>query len=441
LFSLVTAAHAELFDVQKDWLNTYANTAAVAAGNDSWGNANGATAWHGGELSFNWTNYNISGQTTVGTVTTWNDGGQYLLNYYLPSTGQTSNQTTTVSTYTGYTVPFSAYNFTPGTTIQQQIGPVLANQLHNNQAPEGGGQSKMALPTNVSLSSFTPTSGTLQQIPHTEAPPSQANIFGFTTTAYAPTGSFTDGGGSVQKNTDGVFYDYGASVTTSTGEGLYVPTSSTSNTVTLTNFFAGASYVSWTAPQGGNVTVAAIASDHSSGDDGNPGFFIIDPSKGNFEASGAAQPGLLFSAPSMVPVSSSVTTGGVDPPATMQNYSPTSFIGGTVFDYNANEGGAYTPGIGGPTVNGSNDATIGLQLTTSNSFAVTAGETLYFVVDATTGAYGGHSNHAFGYGKDSTSISAQVNLIPTPEPGSAVLLALAGVGLVLAAWKRRRIAA
>jgi hypothetical protein len=458
---LVTGAHADTYNVATNWAQTYTSTAAVASGNDHWGLASGVgtqqTAWSAGTMSFNATNEwalngpasNFVNSTQGSGGGTSGDGAQYLLNYYLPSSGST---TTTANSYTGgttynYTVPFATYQFIPGTTIQQQVGATLANQassgksVYDAQPGNTGNSGKAILPSGVTVSSATTTSGTLQYIAATEKPGTNGNTIGFTTTSYNPSGGhFSDGGGSVQAATDGVFYNYGTSTASTGVSGLNFPTSSTSNSVVMSDFFAGPTYVAWTAPQGGYITIGVLASDHND-DDGNPGFYIIDPSKGNFET-GAAQPGLLFSAGAL---SFSNVQGSQVNPGTMQN-APVSYLGGTLNDYNPNMGTGYVPGAYGSataTTSGSNDPTIGLSWQSStNAMYVTTGETLFFVADTlASGLYDSHSNHIFGYGKDSVSLSANIVLQTVPEPGSIVLLGIAGIGLALAAWKRRRVAA
>jgi hypothetical protein len=67
--------------------------------------------------------------------------------------------------------------------------------------------------------------------------------------------------------------------------------------------------------------------------------------------------------------------------------------------------------------------------------SVTAGEILYFVADAD------HTNgNAHSYEGSQDPVNLALTIMTTPEPTSLVLCGLGGIGLFLAAWKRRRAA-
>jgi hypothetical protein len=422
LFSLVTVAQASvLFDAASDWKSTYATTSSVAASSSaSWGNGNGPTAWSAGELSWNWTNQEAGN----GTAST-----QILTDYYLPSTGYETNQSTNEATYY-YTVPFGAYTFTPGQTNQVAVGPTVTNQINYGKGPTGlgggGNQSALKLPSGTTISTAvgfttTTTQGYLQDIGKTSGPASDTSVEGFTTTSYNPTGGkFTDGGGSVQAAVSGVFYNYGNAVTSTSLSALNFPTSSSTDTLQISENFGGPTFVAWTAPQGGYVTISFSASDQTNSSDGNPGFYIITPN-------GTANPTFLFSASNYANTGSQTNNGN---PTSMQggliNYSA---LGGTLNT-------AYNPNLG---PSGSGDPTVGLQYTSAtNAIYVSTGQVLYFAADPGHNENPTHSNHTFGTGTDSVALSAQVTLSAVPEPTTFSLLGVAGVGLALAAWKRRR---
>jgi hypothetical protein len=424
------------FDAASDWKNTYANTAAVVASTTpTWGNVNGPAAWSAGNLSYNFTNFQVLGQAD-GTPA----NGNYFLNYYQPTTGhETSGGSTVTATYT-YTVPFQANPFTPGTTMHQQVGATLANQITFGHGSEASSTSLILAPnTTVGTGAFATTStfGSLTEVGAAKAVPSSTNTAGFTTTSYNPTGGkYSDGGGSIQAAATGVFYNYGASTSSTSLAALNFPSSSTYDVLQMTAGFSGPTYIAWTAPTGGFVTIGVTATTELAekascgfGLDGDPGFYIVDPSKGNFQdPTSLATPGLFVSAPNL----NNPGNGGQASPGDFQNYGETSSIGGSFAFSNPNQG----TGSSGTT--GFTDSMTWTSNT--NAVYVTSGETLYFVTDPATGQYLSHSNHAFGYGKDPIALSAQVTLV-TPEPSSIVLLGTAAVGLALAAWRRRRVVA
>ena len=95
-----------------------------------------------GELSWNWTNQ-------AATVTAGNL--QTLTSYYNPNTtGNLTSGNTVLETFT-YTVPFQAYQFDPGSTINQQVGQTFTQQLASGKKPEqaGGTSFPITLPTGV----------------------------------------------------------------------------------------------------------------------------------------------------------------------------------------------------------------------------------------------------------------------------------------------------
>jgi hypothetical protein len=69
----------------------------------------------------------------------------------------------------------------------------------------------------------------------------------------------------------------------------------------------------------------------------------------------------------------------------------------------------------------------------ANLMYVSPGETIYFVVDPTRTNGGQHSYEG---GQDMVALKDAIGFI-APEPSSVVLLSMAGVGLALAAWRRR----
>jgi hypothetical protein len=416
LFSSVAGAQAAtVYNAATDWAATYANTAAVLASTHaSWGTeAQHPNAWSSGVLSWNWTNQlAVVGGSSL----------QSALTYYTPNTtGNETSGATIKGTFT-YTVPFQAYQLNPGQSFQQAVGTTFTEQVASGFKPEkNGGADSTAITLPTGVTSAGAATGLLNEVGAAKAVPG-SNSAGFTTSAYNPQSSkFNDGDGSVQAGMSGVFYNYATTNATSTSLGsLNVPSGSGTNSVGMSNLF-GPSYVAWTAPAGapgnGTAVVTLTASDLDNADDGDAGFFVFS------SLSGATMP--LLSA---------------------QNYSPS---GGAGSQYIANVYNNYTDttgGSGGITAPGS--TTLGAasgtftgvtQVSwTSGSIAIQPGETLYFIDDPGHGQYQTHGNHSTGSGTDGTALKVSVSY--TPEPSSIVLFSMAGVGLALAAWKRRRAA-
>ena len=75
---------------------------------------------------------------------------------------------------------------------------------------------------------------------------------------------------------------------------------------------------------------------------------------------------------------------------------------------------------------------------TSGTIPILPGETIYFLADPMHDQFSTHDPHTYGNGTNNLGMAITVTY--TPEPSSFVLLGIAGVGLALAAWKRRRAA-
>jgi hypothetical protein len=422
---MVTAAQATTYDMTSNWLSTYANSAAVTAVGTASGPATWGTGgvWAAGEMSSNWVNGEGTVQTNNYPTPTSNTYGspQGFTTYYLPTTGFQTNGATVQATYM-YTVPFTTYQFNPGQTIHQAVGTTFTEQIASGHPAEknGGADSTTpGLPTG--FTSGGASSGTVTEITHIETP-SGTTAIGFTTTGYDPQGSYQDGDGSQQAETAGIFYNYGSSDTSTKLAGLNMPSSSTTDLLTTNNLF-GPAYVAWTAPANGevnsiNTTVYDIGTVKPS--DGDPGYYVATSTGGptapifaayNYAATGTAN-GSQYAATSFTNDTTSIPGSVIQTPT------------GTV-----------------PTLMASTysaEGVLGLQWI-SGSFAVTAGEVIFFVNDPGRNQFQSHGNHTGGGGIDALAMGATVDFTAVPEPSTCVLFGMAGVGLAFAAWKRRRV--
>jgi hypothetical protein len=415
-FGCSAGAHAQrlTFNAATDWLATFPTTASVGAAHSAtWG---GGSAWSGGELSYNWTNQ---------PAATGNSSLQLIPTFYSPSTGYLTsgaNGATKEATYS-YTVPFQAYQFNPGATIHQMVGETLTQQIAYAQDPIGGSHA-ITLPAN--MVSGGAASGYVQEVSAVKAFASATSVIGFSTTAFNPSGgTFNDGTGSVQDSGTGVWYNYGANATSTSLGALNAPSgagdsngTNTYNTLTLGGTW-GPSYVAWTAPASGTISInMQIWDTGQRPSDGNPSFFVF--ANGGLGAGPAAP--ILSASRWTVPTGS---PSGTLYTGTNFNAAPSTTIAGSTIAQIANLSG-YTTSASNP----------GLSWV-SGQFTVSAGEVIYFAIDP---------NHDYGQGsglgaraegnQDPIALSAVVSFVP--EPSSIALLAWAGVGLALAAWRRRR---
>ena len=287
LFSVVASAQAQTtYNAANDWLATYPTTTSVnSATSATWGpTATSHAGWSAGGLSWNWTNES--------SVTT-NNSLQIIPTYYKSNTVGSltsgSGGGTVTATLT-YTVPFQAYQYNPGTTYDVAVGQTLTQQLAANHTINGGtGTTAFTLPPG--FTSLGATSGQLQEITHVEDYSSATSVIGFSTTEFAPASNTfndgTSGDSSVRASGPGVWYNYGANATSTSLGALNAPSgagdtngTNTYNTLTLGGTW-GPSYVAWTAPAGGFVSInMAIWDIGQRPSDGNPSFFVFDTNAG-----------------------------------------------------------------------------------------------------------------------------------------------------------------
>jgi PEP-CTERM motif len=422
LFSMVAGAQAQIpqvYNVASDWLSTYAtSTALKSATSATWGpTATTHVGWSAGSMSSNWSNSPIVLSPTFSSATQNGVGYNTLATYYNASTGYLTSGTASatysnqqnVATYT-YTVPFQTYQLNPGATINMNMGITTTEQVASAFTASAG--EKVTLPT-----SWTNTgagTGVVQGIGAVESIPSAGTTAGFTTTAFNIQKSFSDGqnGNTVPDTVPGVFYNYGVDGSSKFDPLFSVASSGTDNVVTL-NGSLGPSYVAWTAPAGGFATISATFWDTSwsaSDNDGSPSAFVFDTHQ--LGANGPTS--FLMSALDLSNVGNGNPVGG-------RGDINTWVTGGTLVSQLDS------------TYSAANGALQGVNYAV-NQMYVSAGETIYFVVDGTRTDGGQHS---FEGGQDMVALRNSITFV-TPEPSSFVLLGMAGVGLALTAWRRRR---
>ena len=312
-----------------------------------------------------------------------------------------------MATYT-YTVPFHAYQLNPGTSINQQVGPVAGNTLQSSLKTAQGSTIGLRSETG----SGTTSSGTINQLGHIESIISSkgTEATGFTTLGFSTTAQIQDGAsGNNTSGADvpGVFYNYSTSNYASGSVAMNnVPSSVTNNTLTLDDG-TGPTYVAWTAPSAGTISALSLAvwDMHESSSDNDEGFnnFYVVSATNSSSAPNIAAP--------LMDAIKEIGAGGGQTATT-----------GTVAVATASPVG-YTE----------NNQATGVTWSASN-IAVTAGEVFYFVGDPT------HSggNHNWIGSADGLALQLSMNFVPTPEPASLMLLVTGGFGLALAGWRKRR---
>jgi len=410
LFSMVAAAQAQIpftSNLATDWLSTYPTTTAMAAAHTaSWGNAantGGTSIWSAGAMSYNWTNVESSTYYGVNYEAT--------PTYYLASTGYATSGATQIATYT-YTIPFQTYQYNVGQTNQVAVAPSMTQQITSKLATPGGGA--VTLPAGWTVTSnptvASHTYGTIQQIGAVKELSSSEQVQGFTTTGWSASSSFSSGSQTIASTVPGVFYNYSTNVTSGSLAALNVPSSATNTyagttyqTVTMSPTL-GPTYVAWTSPATGTININLHVWDTGyKVDDGTPSFYVTTSTAGP-------------TAPLLQAINTIAVTEG--------NYNPfTGNMSATIGTLSALTGmSGYTTGYG-----------LSWQ---SGNLSVTSGEVLYFIADPGHTYFNGHSYSSYQGGQDPVAVSDIIKF--TPEPSSFALMGAAGVGLALAAWRRRR---
>ena len=331
---------------------------------------------------------------------------QTLTSYYNPNTtGNLTSGNTVLETFT-YTVPFQAYQFDPGSTINQQVGQTFTQQLASGLKPEEFSPSDAhAITLPAGFVSGGASSGYVTEVGAVRPGYlTDTHVEGFTTTGYfgGEAKTFNDGSGTELDATSGVFYNYSTNEMNLMGL-LAFPDSATSDTLTLNNEF-GPAYVAWTAPTGGTITVNTSAWDPVgvSAPDGSPNFYVMTSTLG------PANP--ILSATSFVAVGNNYEYGGI------QSQTSTTVAGSSITDLGA------ARLLFGP----------GFELDQRPDFSQ-HGEVLYFVDDPGHYQINSHDNHSTGDWTDSLAVQTQISY--TPEPSGIALLGLGAISL--AAFARR----
>ncbi len=355
-------------------------------------------------------------------------GYESLPTYYNAMTGYLNSGASVVATYT-YTVPFQTYQLNPGTTINLAVGQAMTEQISSGYKPYSGASNALTLPS--ALTNEGAATGLLKEVAavvqgHNVIGGAIAGIYGFDVTGYG-VGSLKDGNGSIQATPAGVFYNYNATNTTSSSPAagnfpssasdLYPADGNHYATVTMNPTF-GPSYVAWTAPLSGTINVNMHAWDvGTNSGDGEPSFYVIT------STGGPTAP--LLSAESLV---SNGAVNGIPNSFTAANNN-VSATQGTI---------GYLSALSGYSGSNGGYAASGVSWLSGN-ISVTAGEKIYFVADPTHTYTNGWTGQDYEGFQDPIALSDIITF--TPEPSSSILMGLAGAGLALAAWRRRRLAA